>query len=128
MRWQERDGGAALDAGAASERAARDARRRRRAASGSRASRRSGAARDRVLALAALPGDRAARASCRRRDAGQLGVENGDEIELSVEGERDEAAAAVRSAVPDGSVFVTGVALPDGPVAIRPARAGAAVA
>jgi NADH-quinone oxidoreductase subunit G len=62
------------------------------------------------------------------RDAGRLGVENGDEIELSVEGERAEATALVRSAVPDDSVFVTGVDLPDGPVAIRPARSGMAVA
>ena len=68
------------------------------------------------------------RAELSARDAAQLGVENGDDIELSVEGEREVAAAAVRSAVPDGSVFVTDVALPDGPVAIRPARAGAAVA
>jgi hypothetical protein len=30
--------------------------------------------------------------------------------------------------VPDDSVFVTDVDLPDGPVAIRPARSGAAVA
>jgi NADH-quinone oxidoreductase subunit G len=62
------------------------------------------------------------------RDAGRLGVENGDDIELSVEGERAEATAVVRSAVPDDSVFVTGVDIPDGPVAIRPARTGAAVA
>jgi anaerobic selenocysteine-containing dehydrogenase len=59
------------------------------------------------------------------RDAGRLGVENGDEIELSVEGERAEATAFVRSAVPGDSVFVTGVDLPAGPVAIRPARTGA---
>jgi NADH-quinone oxidoreductase subunit G len=62
------------------------------------------------------------------RDAGRLGVENGDEIELSVAGERAEATALVRSAVPYDSVFVTGVDLADGPVAIRPARTGAAVA
>ena len=68
------------------------------------------------------------RAELSAGDAAQIGVENGDDIELSVEGEREVAAAAVRSAVPDGSVFVTDVALPDGPVAIRPARAGAAVA
>ena len=62
------------------------------------------------------------------RDAGRLGVDNGDEIELSVEGERAEATALVRSAVPDDAVFVTHVELPDGPVAIRPVRSGAAVA
>jgi NADH-quinone oxidoreductase subunit G len=62
------------------------------------------------------------------RDAGRLGVENGDEIELSVAGGRAEATALVRSAVPDDSVFVTGVEVADGPVAIRPARTGAAVA
>jgi NADH-quinone oxidoreductase subunit G len=62
------------------------------------------------------------------RDAGRLGVEDGEEIELSVEGELTVATAFVRSAVPDDSVFVTDVAVPDGPVAIRPARSGAAVA
>jgi hypothetical protein len=34
----------------------------------------------------------------------------------------------VRSSVPDDSVFVTDVDLPTGPVAIRPARSGVAVA
>jgi NADH-quinone oxidoreductase subunit G len=68
------------------------------------------------------------RAELSPRDAARLGVENGDEIELSVEGELAVATAAIRSAVPEGSVFVTDVELPDGPVAIRPARAGAAVA
>jgi NADH-quinone oxidoreductase subunit G len=62
------------------------------------------------------------------RDAGRLGVEDADEIELSVEGERAVATALVRSSVPDDSVFVTDVDLPTGPVAIRPARSGAAVA
>jgi NADH-quinone oxidoreductase subunit G len=62
------------------------------------------------------------------RDAGRLGVENGDELELSVGGERAEATALVRSSVPDDSVFVTDVDLPDGPVAIGRARSGAAVA
>jgi NADH-quinone oxidoreductase subunit G len=68
------------------------------------------------------------RAELSPRDAARLGVENGDEIELSVAGERAVAAASVRSAVPADSVFVTGVKLPGGSVAIRPARAGAAVA
>jgi NADH-quinone oxidoreductase subunit G len=69
-----------------------------------------------------------ARAELSPRDAGRLGVENGDEIELSVGGERAVVTASVRSAVPNDSVFVTDAQLPDGPVAIRPARAGAAVA
>jgi NADH-quinone oxidoreductase subunit G len=62
------------------------------------------------------------------RDAGRLGVADGGEIELTVDDERAVATASVRSSVPDDSVFVTDVELPDGPVAIRPARSGAAVA
>jgi NADH-quinone oxidoreductase subunit G len=68
------------------------------------------------------------RAELSPRDAARLGVENGDEIELSAGGERSVVTASVRSTVPNNSVFVTGAALPDGPVAIKQARAGAAVA
>ena len=68
------------------------------------------------------------RAELSPRDAARLGVENGDEIQLSVDGEQAVATASVRSAVPEGSVFVTDVDLPDGSVAIRPAHIGAAVA
>jgi NADH-quinone oxidoreductase subunit G len=61
-------------------------------------------------------------------DARELGVESGDEIELSGGGTRAGAQASVRSGVPRGCVFVAGADLPDGPVELRPARAGAAVA
>jgi NADH-quinone oxidoreductase subunit G len=61
-------------------------------------------------------------------DARELGLESGDEVELRAGGARAGAQAIVRSGVPKGSVFVAGADLPDGPVALRPARAGAAVA
>ncbi len=69
-----------------------------------------------------------ARAELSPADARRLGVENGDEVELSAGDEQAVATAAVRSGVPEGSVFVAGTELPDGPVEIRPARAGAVVA
>jgi len=61
-------------------------------------------------------------------DARELGLESGDEVELSAGGARATAQATVRFGVPKGSVFVAGADLPDGPVDLRPARAGAAVA
>jgi NADH-quinone oxidoreductase subunit G len=61
-------------------------------------------------------------------DARKLGLESGDEVELSAGGERVVARVAVRTQVPNGSVFVIGANLPDGFVDISPARAGAAVA
>jgi NADH-quinone oxidoreductase subunit G len=55
-------------------------------------------------------------------DAREAGVENGEEVTLSANGTEVVAIAAVRSAVPPGSVFVTGASVPDGPVIISPAR------
>ena len=62
-------------------------------------------------------------------DARALEISSGDEIELSVAGERARATARVRTGVPAGSVFLTppGV-LPEGTVEVSAARerAGAA--
>jgi predicted molibdopterin-dependent oxidoreductase YjgC len=75
-----------------------------------------------------------ARAEISVEDAREAGVENGDEVTLTVYGERATAngaaaegsdilaIAVVRSAVPAGSVFVSGGSVPDGPVSISPAR------
>jgi NADH-quinone oxidoreductase subunit G len=72
-------------------------------------------------------------------DAREAGIENGEAITLTVRAERAPAGngaagaveatavAAVRSAVPAGSVFVSGVDLPDGPVELAPARRPVAV-
>jgi NADH-quinone oxidoreductase subunit G len=68
------------------------------------------------------------RAELSVEDARELGVASGDEVELSSGGERVTAIAAVRTGVPKGSVFVSGAPVPDGPVEVRPAGAGAAIA
>jgi NADH-quinone oxidoreductase subunit G len=52
-------------------------------------------------------------------DARRLGVENGDQVELSANGERLTALAVVRTSVPAGSVFLSPPALAEGPVEIR---------
>jgi NADH-quinone oxidoreductase subunit G len=52
-------------------------------------------------------------------DARRLGVESGDEVELSVDGDRISATAIVRSAVPAGSVFLSPAAPVEGPVEVR---------
>jgi len=52
-------------------------------------------------------------------DARRLGVESGDEVELSVNGDRLSAMAVVRTAVPAGSVFLSPPALVEGPVEVR---------
>ena len=49
-------------------------------------------------------------------------MNSGDEVELSVDGERVSATAVVRSGVAAGSVFLSPPALPDGPVEVRPGR------
>ena len=106
MRWQDRE-------------AARGARRRRSRASRSRPRRPRPAACELVRVPTLWSGPeiehspslaswrRAARAELSPRDAARLGVENGDEVELSVEGERQ---AIARCAAPcrTGSVFVRG--------------------
>jgi NADH-quinone oxidoreductase subunit G len=55
-------------------------------------------------------------------DARDAGVENGDEVRLLAGGGTAIAVVAVRTAVPAGSVFVSGADLPDGPVELAPAR------
>jgi NADH-quinone oxidoreductase subunit G len=67
----------------------------------------------------------AARAEISVEDARDAGIANGDEVSLIVDGMEVTAVAAVRSAVPAGSVFVTGASFPDGPVELlRRERAG----
>jgi len=61
-------------------------------------------------------------------DARRAGVENGDEVRVAVDGHELTAIAAVRSAVPEGSVFVMGGSLPDGPVELAVERPLEAVA
>jgi len=56
-------------------------------------------------------------------DARRLGIDSGDELELSVNGDRVSATAIVRTAVPPGSVFLSPPALVDGPVEVRAAQA-----
>jgi NADH-quinone oxidoreductase subunit G len=56
-------------------------------------------------------------------DARRLGVESGDEIELSANGDRISATAVVRTAVPAGSVFISPPALAEGPVEVRAPQA-----
>ncbi|HYN91188.1 MAG TPA: molybdopterin dinucleotide binding domain-containing protein, partial [Thermoleophilaceae bacterium] len=56
-------------------------------------------------------------------DARRLGVESGDEVELSVNGDSLSAVAVVRTAVPAGSVFLSPPALVDGPVEVRAQQA-----
>jgi NADH-quinone oxidoreductase subunit G len=52
-------------------------------------------------------------------DARRLGVANGDEVELSVNGDSVSAAVVVRTGVPVGSVFLSPTSLADGPVEVR---------
>jgi len=56
-------------------------------------------------------------------DARRLGVESGDEVELSADGETLSATAVVRTGVPAGSVFLSPPALADGPVDVRARQA-----
>jgi NADH-quinone oxidoreductase subunit G len=56
-------------------------------------------------------------------DARRLGVQNGDEVELSVNGDRVTATAIIRTAVPAGSIFLSPPALADGPVEVRAQQA-----
>jgi NADH-quinone oxidoreductase subunit G len=63
-----------------------------------------------------------ARAEISVEDARRAGIAPGDQVRLSVDGAETIAVAAVRSAVPAGSVFVAGASMPEGPVEISPAR------
>ena len=138
VRWQDRDAASALPAGGAFQRAAR------RSAAGPRGHaarwpcRASGAGPEvehspslAFLAPAAQGESRglaAARAELSPADARRLGISHGDEIELCVGGTRASATAALRTGVPEGSVFVTGAELPDGPVELgRPGTSGGRV-
>jgi NADH-quinone oxidoreductase subunit G len=56
-------------------------------------------------------------------DARRLGVKSGDEVELSVNGDRLSAIAIVRTAVPAGSVFLSPPAQVEGPVEVRSLQA-----
>jgi len=67
------------------------------------------------------------RAEISVEDARRAGIENGDPVVLSANGHELEALAAVRSAVPAGSVFVVDGGLTEGPVEIGPARETATV-
>jgi NADH-quinone oxidoreductase subunit G len=55
-------------------------------------------------------------------DARRTGLRNGDEARLSAGGGAATVLVAVRTGVRPGSVFVTGVSLPDGPVELAAAR------
>ncbi|HEY1277802.1 MAG TPA: molybdopterin-dependent oxidoreductase, partial [Thermoleophilaceae bacterium] len=64
-----------------------------------------------------------ARAEISTEDAGRAGVANGDEIRVAAGGEEVTATAAVRTGVPEGSVFLSGAtSLADGPVELSAAR------
>jgi NADH-quinone oxidoreductase subunit G len=67
-----------------------------------------------------------ARAEISVDDAREAGIANGEDVALSVNDVEATAVASVRSAVPAGSVFVSGASLPDGPLALS--RAGEPVA
>jgi len=56
-------------------------------------------------------------------DARRLGVKSGDEVELSMNGDRLSAIAIVRTAVPEGSVFLSPAAPVEGPVEVRSPQA-----
>jgi NADH-quinone oxidoreductase subunit G len=56
-------------------------------------------------------------------DARRLGVKSGDEVELSVNGDRLSAIAIVRTAVPAGSVFLSPPAQVEGQVEVRSLQA-----
>jgi NADH-quinone oxidoreductase subunit G len=64
-----------------------------------------------------------ARAEISVEDARRAGVDDGDEVRVSVSGQTCEATAAVRTGVPAGSVFLIGAGLPDGEAQLAPARA-----
>jgi NADH-quinone oxidoreductase subunit G len=63
-----------------------------------------------------------ARAEISVEDAREAGVENGDDVRLTSNGAVIDAVATVRSAVPAGSVFVTGASVPVGPVELSSTR------
>jgi NADH-quinone oxidoreductase subunit G len=56
-------------------------------------------------------------------DARRLGVNSGDEVELSVNGDSLSAIAIVRTGVPAGSVFLSPPAHVEGPVEVRSLQA-----
>ena len=68
-----------------------------------------------------------ARAEISVEDAGRAGVDNGDEVRLQAADEAVVAIAAVRTGVPQGSVFLIGAQLPEGPVELSTADARSGV-
>jgi len=54
-------------------------------------------------------------------DAGRLGISSGDDLVVSRNGDRVEAVAAVRSAVPEGSMFIAGGTLSSGEAKVEKA-------
>ncbi len=61
-------------------------------------------------------------------DARELGIEEGDEVEVEADGLLVAATATIRTGVPGGAVFVSGASLSEGPAQLRPASAKAAMA
>jgi NADH-quinone oxidoreductase subunit G len=125
VRWQDREAASALDAGELSTEPLGEAPA---VPEGLRLSRApslwSGTEIEHSPSLAFLAGSAAAELS--PDDARELGVEDGDEIELSAGGDSARAIAAVRTGVPRGAVFVSGLDLSEGPVELSPAAASPA--
>jgi NADH-quinone oxidoreductase subunit G len=121
VRWQERDPAAALDAPEPSSEPLADPPA---APEGLRLaavpSLWSGPETEHSPSLRFLGGRRLAELSV--ADARRAGIENGAEVRLSANGDSAIVTAAVRSGVPEGSVFVSGVDLPAGSVELGPAR------
>ena len=63
-----------------------------------------------------------ARAEISVEDARRAGVDSGDAVQVAAGGENVEATAVVRTGVPEGSVFLIGAQLADGPAELAPAR------
>jgi NADH-quinone oxidoreductase subunit G len=63
-----------------------------------------------------------ARAEISVEDARRAGVDSGDAVQVAAGGESVEATAVVRTGVPEGSVFLIGAQLADGPAELAPAR------
>jgi NADH-quinone oxidoreductase subunit G len=121
VRWQERDAASALDAPELSSEALAEPPP---APEGLRLATVptlwSGPETEHSPSLRFLGGRRVAELSV--EDAQRAAVENGAEVRLSASRESVVATAVVRSGVPAGSVFVSGVDLPAGSVQLAPAH------
>jgi NADH-quinone oxidoreductase subunit G len=122
VRWQDRDGAAALPA---DEPSSGPLERPRAADAGLTLAGAptlwSGPAVEHSPSLRFL--DTGARALLSVEDARRLEVENGDEVELSADGDSVRATAVIRTGVPTGSVFLSPPGLAEGPVELRSAQA-----